>query len=199
MVYTMKIAIHQPNFFPWYPFFQKMMRCDIFVILSNCQFEKNNYQNRFKMQGRYRQWNTLSVANKIENIKDKLYLNPMNDFELIKNNLPDYKEILEQFQHIINSDNSQLLLFVNYSIIKKIKALLKIDTEIGYDFLTSKTATERLVELCKFYKCDTYLSGIGAVKYINMEVFKYHGITVEFQDINEIIRKPILEVLKCIE
>ena len=39
----MKIAIHQPNFFPWYPFFEKIKNCDIFIILTHCQFEKNGF------------------------------------------------------------------------------------------------------------------------------------------------------------
>ena len=40
----MRISIHQPNFVPWYPFFQKIQQCDKFIILTHCQFEKNGYQ-----------------------------------------------------------------------------------------------------------------------------------------------------------
>ena len=48
----MRVAIHQPNFFPWYPYFEKILRADIFVILQNCQFEKNNFQkNGIKKTG----------------------------------------------------------------------------------------------------------------------------------------------------
>ena len=43
----MKIAIHQPNFLPWYPFFQKIKEVDKFIILGNCQFEKNGFQNPY--------------------------------------------------------------------------------------------------------------------------------------------------------
>ena len=59
----MKIAIHQPNFMPWYPFFQKVESADIFVILSNCQFEKNNFQNRFNIDDR---WYTMSTNKGLE-------------------------------------------------------------------------------------------------------------------------------------
>ena len=54
----MIVAIHQPNFMPWYPFFQKIAAADTFVVLTHCQFEKNNYQNRFNQRER---WHTLSV------------------------------------------------------------------------------------------------------------------------------------------
>ena len=43
----MRVSIHQPNFVPWYPFFQKIKEVDKFIILKECQFEKNGYQNRF--------------------------------------------------------------------------------------------------------------------------------------------------------
>ena len=53
----MKISIHQPNFVPWYPFFQKIQQCDKFIILTHCQFEKNGYQNRFNFNDKG--WVTL--------------------------------------------------------------------------------------------------------------------------------------------
>ena len=69
----MILTIHQPNFMPWYPFFQKMEQADIFVLLGNCQFEKNGFQNRFQMQGL---WNTLSVKKGTHSIIEKQYVNP---------------------------------------------------------------------------------------------------------------------------
>ena len=80
----MVISIHQPNFMPWYPFFQKIQKCDKFVILTHCQFEKNGYQNRFNFND---DWYTMSVKKGLEPIKDKIYLNPKNDWDRIKNRL----------------------------------------------------------------------------------------------------------------
>ena len=37
----MILAIHQPNFFPWWPYFEKIEQADMFVFLTHCQFEKN--------------------------------------------------------------------------------------------------------------------------------------------------------------
>ncbi len=33
-------AIHQPNFFPWLGYFDKIKRCDKFVVLDDVQFPK---------------------------------------------------------------------------------------------------------------------------------------------------------------
>src|SRR3989339_1166129 len=56
------IAIHQSQFLPWVPFFSKLLRSDIFVILDHVQFQKNGVQNRNKIktpQGA--QWLTMPV------------------------------------------------------------------------------------------------------------------------------------------
>jgi hypothetical protein len=55
---AMILSIHQPNFLPWYQYFEEIQSCDVFVILKHCQFEKNNYQNRFSFNN---EWQTMSV------------------------------------------------------------------------------------------------------------------------------------------
>jgi hypothetical protein len=192
----MVCAIHQPNFFPWRPFFQKMEECDVFVILTECQFEKNNFQNRFKQEGLYREWNTFSVNSGLEPIKNKRYLHPAPDYDIIKNNLPDYEYILNYFTFNIKDDSSSLM-YTNIAIIRVIAELLGIDkSKIVVDYPTELTGTERLIDICKKFNCNTYLSGSGGAKqYLNQDLFKHHDIKLIFQDETTMIKKPILECL----
>ena len=46
----MKVAIHQPNYFPWIGYFYKMSLADVFVVLDDSQYSKNGYQNRVKIK-----------------------------------------------------------------------------------------------------------------------------------------------------
>lgn len=183
----MIITIHQPNFFPFFPFFQKMMDSDIFVILKYCQFEKNNYQNRFNIDGK---WQTMSVNKGLEPICDKKYTNHLEDWRKIKNKLSEYKSILDLFDTCISDSLSD----TNINIILKIKDILDIKTEIKFDYYTELKSTERLVDICKKYNGDCYLSGISGKNYLDLNLF--NNINVVFQNEENMIKKPILEIIK---
>lgn len=66
----MLLAAHQPNFMPWLPYFAKIQRADVFVLMINCQFEKNAFQNRAWAWDR---WLTKPVESGNDIIKGKKY------------------------------------------------------------------------------------------------------------------------------
>lgn len=168
----MRISIHQPNFFPYVGFFNKMKESDIFVILTYCQFEKNGYQNRFNAFGN---WYTMSVRNKTEMIRKKAYLHHDIDWRNIKRRLPDYD--LAEFDDCIFPG----LVETNVSVIERIAHILKISTVIDFDFETELTGTARLVEICKKYGADEYLAGPSGPNYIDSSIFEDAGIKVIYQ------------------
>ena len=62
----MIVSIHQPQFFPWFGYFDKIQQSDCFVILDTVQFKKNEFQNRNKVKtSQGWQWLTvfLSISN----------------------------------------------------------------------------------------------------------------------------------------
>lgn len=186
----MTIAIHQPNFFPWFPFFQKLKGADLFVMMSNCQYEKGGYQNRFYMDGA---WHTMSTEKGMVSIREKNYLTPHTDWKKIKMSLPThYSHVVARFDHCINESLER----TNAAIIKQIVKTLGIETLIAPDFPTENKATERLVEICKRYNARTYLSGISGKDYLNLDLFKKEGIEVVFQKEEDMIKEPILETLQ---
>lgn len=70
----MRIACHQANFVPHFGFFYKMSQADKFIILKQCQFEKNGYQNRYYLQGKKR-YVTMPVQSGLEPLVNKRYAN----------------------------------------------------------------------------------------------------------------------------
>jgi len=184
----MIISIHQPNFLPWFPFFQKISEADIFVIMGHCQFEKNNFQNRFKINDR---WQTLRVKKGNDPIIEKEYINAKEDWETIKRKLPDHKKTLQKMDYCI-SDN---LLSTNTRIIKHICQELNITTEIVSDFPTKLKRSERLLEICKKYNATHYFSGPSGINYIDAEIFKKANIDIIYQDNSKLNKTSILECL----
>ena len=109
----MIVTIHQPNFVPWYPYFQKIQQADVFVLLGHCQFEKNGYQNRFYLKDK---WNTLSVKKGLDPILEKYYVDPLKDWNTIKNRLFEYKNILSEMDTFITNNlyetNKNIILYI---------------------------------------------------------------------------------------
>ena len=143
----MRIAIHQPNFCPWFPYFEKMAQSDIFVILKEVQFPKNSWTNRCQVFGK---WWTNPVEKGLIPIKDKNYT------------------------------TGQPLLELNMVMIYAVAKLLNINTKkIKFDFPTEKKGTERIVEICKHYNCNEYLTNPEAtINYLDEQMLKDNGITL---------------------
>ena len=185
----MIITIHQPNFFPWYPFFQKLQSADKFIFLNHSQYQKNNLQNRFSHNEK---WYTMSVNSGLELINKKTYLNPKKDWDKIKYNLKNYFEILNKFDDLIDNN----LVKTNTKIIERICNILNINTEILFDYPTTLNSSDRLIDLCLHFGADTYLSGISGKNYLDLNKFNENGIRVIYQNEDSMIKKSILEILK---
>lgn len=188
----MIVSIHQPNFFPSYAFFQKIEQSDVFVILSNCQYEKGGYQNRFNIG---ENWYTMPVLNNgFESIKEKKYLLPQSNFQSLARKLPLYeKYMIEEFYALI----SDSLFNTNTEIIYKICSKLNIDRDkICFDFKTKLTGSERLLEICKHYGASTYISGSSGKKYLNEHLFEKENIEIQYQTNQDYT--PILKKLKSL-
>ena len=143
----MRIAIHQPNFIPWFPYFEKMAQCDIFVLLVDCQFEKNNFTNRVNIDGK---WWTKPVKHGLVPILDKYYTDGQN---LVDVNLPWIVAIAKT-------------LSINVSKIK-----FEVPSETG------AKGTARIAEICKSFGADEYLANWDAPKkYLDIKMLEEAGI-----------------------
>jgi len=157
----MLLAAHQPNFCPWMPYFDKMNKADVFIILVNCQFEKNGYQNRARV---FDEWWTMPVRRGLQLIKEKRYTNDEN------------------------------LVTTNILWITAIAKTLGIDTKkLHMDFETDSRGTDRIIEICKFHKCNQYLTNMDAIeKYL--DVSKMKKAKIELVPHETIYKKHVFEM-----
>lgn len=200
----MKIAIHQPNFIPWYPFFHKMQHCDIFVLLNHCQFEKNNYQNRFHIGDTWYTCRVDKSSGSKASIYEKKYVDFVSDWKRIKSSLP--KEHRE-FADSIDSGYPEEMFGVYENSVANINGFI-IDSirkmyfphaaPLYVDYPTDLTGTDRLIDIVKRFGGTTYISGPTGSKY--MDMWKWEDVGIEVQTIPDTPYKlPLFEYLNDVQ
>lgn len=176
----MKIAIHQPEHFPYMGFFEKMKAADIFVILDDVQYKKNNWQNRNKFINK----NGIEEFFGVQVEKDahkKLICNVKITDGVWKSKA--LKKIKQNFGiDITDIYNHSDLVKINMESIKWGMKKLNIKTPLIYSsaMYLNSTGTDRLIDICKFLNADTYISGTGGKDYLDES--KFTDIKLEYFD-----------------
>lgn len=192
----MKLVILQPGYLPWLGFFDQIAQSDIFMFYDDVQYDKHGWRNRNRIKtSQGPQWLTVPVLTKNKKlplIKDvKIDNNTSwryNHLQSIKQNysrtpyfellFPDLDKIyLQQWEYIIDLD-TQLI-----DLILKILGLNR-RIEFSSHFPVKGTQTERLINFCKFFKADEYLTGAAAKDYLQEGRFKEENIHLEYQKYN---------------
>ena len=189
----MKIAAHQPNFFPWYPYFHRMQQVDRFVVVTECQFANYLFQKRFHLNGN---WYSMPINNRktLEPILNKKYVNLEKNWTILKRRLPEYTDILSLF----DEDMYTSLVDTNIRIIRRIRNILGIKTEMVYDYPTELASTERVVDLMKTYgeKNSIFVAGPSLEYYADIHLFEEAGFDVVQHRLDEDLKIPILPMLR---
>jgi hypothetical protein len=187
----MKVAIHQPQYLPWLGYFDKMDQSDVFVLLDDVQYKKNEWQNRNKIRNSEGwQWITVPVlydfGQEIREVKIDTGSNwqekHIKSIELNYSKAPHFDEYFKFFEDSLEKEWLSLS-DLNTHFIEFFKKSLGIKAELvrSSDLDIKTSSTERLVDICKLLKAEVYLSGAGGEEYLDVAMFKQGGIGLEFQ------------------
>lgn len=193
----MKIAIHQPNFFPWYGYFEKISKSQIFIFLDDAEVHKKNldYLNRtfLLINGKIKYFSVPIKKNfkkkKILEIEIDKKKNWKNDFlNLLNENYKKTKyfdETINVIEKILKYETDKISEF-NINSIKKLSYILGIKSKnkISSSYSLKSTSTERLIDLVKLNNCHHYISGEGAKSYLNTTKFLKENIEITFHKTN---------------
>lgn len=191
------ISIHQPNFFPWLGYFDKIIRSDIFIFLDDVQFPKTGgtWSNRVMVlnQG-VSQWLTVPIERNYTGTKNvnEIYFSSKENWRdrVVKSvrgsyrKAPFFNEVINDIEILINNPVGNLSDY-NKNTILEICKLLKIDIsqiKSSSDYPTSAVATERLIELTHRMEGNVYMCGGGASGYQEDEMFLNAGVTLQYQN-----------------
>jgi hypothetical protein len=192
----MIVSIHQPNYLPWLGYFYKIVHSDKFVILDTVQYVKGTVANRNKIKGINGEEILLSVPVKLSEGAYQKYNEISLDYShkwvskhlnLIRNSYqkaPFFKEIFPEFEKILKVKYDHIAQ-LNIEIINWVINSLQIETKI---YLASSfetdfgTSNHQNINICKYLNGSKYLSGNGAKKYNDLELFSLNGLELIYSD-----------------
>lgn len=187
-------AIHQPNFFPWLGYFDKIKRSDVFVFLDDIQNTNSgrSYVNRTKLNcNGQEKWYTCPInrpsgiikINEVEfssNEWDQKFLEVLTNYY---RKHPNFKKTIVLISDLVTKKEYMNLSELNKDII------IHFSDYFGYktQFISKSSleidskSTQMLIDICKVVGSDTYLCGGGASGYQDDDLFKASGINLKYQ------------------
>lgn len=190
-------GIHQPHYFPWIGYFDKMRQVDKFVLLDEVQLEKGSYMYRNRILNDQGQPSYLTMNYEKHGIVGKKYreIETKGRDEWIRKQRKDigwfyrkseyFGEVIPYVNKVLDVDSNHICDYAIKSI-SVFASLLNIDTPIVLQSLieiSNKAKNNQLnIGICESLGCDTYLSGIGAKKYNDEELYAEAKINLYYQE-----------------
>ncbi len=193
------VAIHQPNFFPWPGYFDKIRQADVFVFLDAVDYPRSgsggmgSWINRVKLgiQGQAR-WITCplrrmplgspinaAVIDDSQPWRKKM----LKTLDANYRKAPNYERAIAVLKPLIEERESYISPF-NINAIKTIAAGLGLETRfvLQSELTYEGRATELLISLVKSVGGDQYLAGGGAGGYQQDDLFFENGVELVYQN-----------------
>lgn len=188
------LVVSQPMFLPWVGLFEQVKLSDVFIHYDDVQLPQGrNFMYRVQIKTpKGASWLTAPIDRKKSGklIKEAIFFNEedwrSNHLKKIRHNYakrPYFHLMLEIVEKIYSYKTDYLSEF-NINAIQQIAQWLGISRH----FLRSSTmnvagaSTQRLLDLCQSVNCDIYLTGHGAMNYLNHELFESKKISVYYID-----------------
>jgi WbqC-like protein family len=187
------VAIHQPNFFPWLGYFDKIARADTFVLLDDAQFSKQSRINRVQvMVDGQASWLTAPVRR-----DGKLPISEtrfdesrpwrkkaLKTIRFSYAKAPHFDEVFPLVERLLGAGDELIGAYNEAAIRALVQRLGLGGTRIvrSSDLGVDAAATDRLVGIVTELGGAAYLSGGGASGYQEDDAFQRAGIELVAQD-----------------
>lgn len=195
----MRVAIHQPEHLPWLGFFHKMSMSDVFVLLDNVPYSKNDFQNRNRIRtsGTDKGWSWLTVPIltkgrfgqkisevEINNDNRTWSRRAWKTIDYSYNRAAYFEKHQGFFYDLYNAKTWDKLADLNVQIIDYLVQVLAMDAEVvlASDLDVSGSGTELLLGICQKLEAEVYISGRFGRDYLDEAQFNQQGIRVVYQD-----------------
>ncbi|TYL40084.1 hypothetical protein CV102_00440 [Natronococcus pandeyae] len=185
------VAIHQPNYLPWFGYFQKIHRSDVFVLLDDVEYSSDSWINRNKIKTPDGwTWLTVPVHGSNESIADVEIAGDRwadkhrKSLQASYGGAAHYDEFAEFFAETY-ARSWESLCELNVHLIQELSERIGLECEFvrASTLDVDATKSERIVRLCEAVDADRYFSGEGARSYNDHDRFEAADIALEYQSI----------------
>ena len=191
----MTLSVHQPNFVPWLGYFHKIARSDKFVILDQVQIPRGkSVANRNKIktpsgpleivvplthpQGNNRLSSYLDVCLADQTWQKKA----LKTISYNYGKTPFFKEVFGLLEEAFSNES---FCNMNSYFISEVCSRTEIKTPVFFQSQLNNIGGENnelIISICKSLGADVYLSGTGAAKYNDKELYRENEIELVYQD-----------------
>jgi len=188
----MKVAIHQPHYWPWAAYLHKALSADVFVYLDVAQFSKNGFQNRNRIKTRKgAAWLTLPVQHRFgQTIAETLVAGRMTleaHGKTIRANYAGtagfqrWTEDLDRLFGRSTASLSELAIASTEWMLDRLGATVRRVRASELPGIGG-SGSKLIASICSCLDASAYLSGTGALGYMNVSDFSSIGCAVSLQE-----------------
>ena len=193
----MRGVILQPNYIPWYGYFELINTSDVFIFLDDAQYTRRDWRNRNKIKTENgTKWLTIPVIKEDRDsllIKDVMIDNTTNwgksHYDTLKHYYSKapywilYDELLKEmyFTKWNKLSEFDIEFIIRISSILGIESKFHSSSEIKVDGIKE----QKLINICQKFGISTYISGPNGQDYIDENNFTNAGIILEYYRYND--------------
>lgn len=187
------VVVLQPGYLPWLGFFDQLRRADVFVYYDDVQYDKHGWRNRnrIKTQDGPR-WLTVPVRHGSDGFPKILDVEIDGRTPWVRKHLasvrqayarapcldrylPPLEDLLQRkWERLVDLDIACAELMAGWFGLRR---RIERSSTLG----VHGERSQRLVDICRHYGASTYVSGVAAEAYLDVDLFQQNGIAVEWQ------------------
>lgn len=192
------LVISQPMFIPWVGLFEQVKLSDVFIHYDDVQLPQGrSFMSRVQIKTSSGvSWLTAPIDRTLSGkLINGAFLVSYIDWrdKHVKRlqqcyaQAPFFDLMFEIVNDIYAYSNNNLAAF-NRHAIEYISNWLGLKTKFicSSDLNIGGASTQRLVDLCRYFGADTYVTGLGALNYLDYSQFESNGIAVRYMNYEKI-------------
>jgi WbqC-like protein len=187
----LKVAIHQPHYFPYPGFFHKVSLADAFVIMDDVQYDRGFINRNRILDVHGPVWLTVPI-NKSQKFMTNMQVEVNNSIPWTKDHLKKiqvsysnakYFHLYRDYLEAVYDREWPTVFELDLATLKKTFEWLGISVPIirESELNIASKGTQRLVDVCAAVGADTYVSGRGGRDYMDEPLFQRNDLKLEYQ------------------